>query len=142
MARKEEIKKTFSVEQDGFDPENCEFKTMEDYDRYNNWARKNGRHVKVPEESFYNKVRIKFQRFDQPENILKCRVRNREIDWTGQLKPGGIYELPMPVIKFLTGLSVPKYGEVKVNREDGVVTETKQVGEISRFSCQILDYAA
>lgn len=125
-------------EDKSFDPDACAFKTMEDYDQYNEWARRHKIPVKVPTEDFYEeKIKIKFQRFDQPENLLKCRVRNREIDWTGQLKPGCTYELVRPVIKFLTSLSVPKFAEVRVEKQEGVVTETRQVGEISRFSCQM-----
>lgn len=123
-----------------FDPDKCEFKTMEDYDRFNNWARKNGRHVRVPDENFHPKVRVKFQRFDQPDNVLKARLRTREVDWTGQLKPGGIYNLCHPVVKFLSKLAVPKFAEVKVDDGGEMKTETRQVGEINRFSCQVLDF--
>jgi hypothetical protein len=129
-----------------FDPMKCEFKTMDDYDKFNAWVRKTGRHeghkVRVPTEDFYKKVKIKFQRFDQVENLLKARCRNRDIDWTGQLKPGGTYYLAPPVITYLNNLSTPIYEEVKVT-EDGVTrTETRQTGERSRFSCQVLEFAA
>ena len=116
-----------------------DFKTMDDYDKYNNWARKNSRPVKVPTEDFYKKVRVKFQRFDQPENVLKARLRNREIDWRGQLKPGRIYDLAPPVIKFLNSLATPIF-------EDGIIEpgndkkEPIKVGERCRFSCQVLDF--
>ena len=132
--RKEDIQ----VEKD-FDPLKMDFKTMEDYDKYNNWARKNGRPVKVPTEDFHKKFRVKFQRFDQPENVLKARLRTREIDWKGQLKPGKVYDMALPVMKFLNRLHTPIY-------EDGVIgpesdkKETIKVGEKSRFSCQVLDY--
>ena len=52
---------------------------------YNKWARKNKLLVKSPSEDFYPKMKVRFQRFDQPTNVLKCRVRNKDIDWTGQL---------------------------------------------------------
>lgn len=123
-----------------FDPHTCEFKTMDDYDKYNRWARSEKRPVKVPTEDFYPKATIKFQRFDQPENVLKARVRNREIDWQGQLKPGCIYKLAHPVIKFLNRLATPKFEEVAVNDGGSTRTETKQTSEISRFSCQIIDF--
>src|SRR5882757_6000774 len=73
--------------------------------------------VKVPTEEFHKKAKIKFQRFDQPENVLKVHVRNSSIDWKGQLKPGCVYDLPVPVIRFLNKLAVPIFAEVKV--EDG-----------------------
>lgn len=95
--------------------------------------------VKVPDESFHKKMKVKFQRFDQPENVLKVHVRNAEIDWRGQLRPGGTYELPIPVIRFLNRLAVPIFAEVKVENGGEVKTETKQVGEKSRFSCQSLE---
>lgn len=128
------------VTEKDFDHVNMPLKTMADYDKYNNWARSQKRPVKVPDENFHRKVRIKFQRFDQPENVLKTRVRNRNIDWTGQLKPGCIYDLCEPVIKFLNRLAVPKFAEVKVETDGEVRTETRQVGEIARFSCQVLDF--
>ncbi len=115
--------------------------TMEDYDKFNNWARKQGRPVRVPDENspVHKKVRVKFQRFDQPENVLKSRLRTREIDWKGQLKPGKVYDLPLPVVRFLNRLSTPIFEEQPI--EPGSKrTETKQVGEKSRFSCQVLDF--
>ena len=126
---------------DDFDYETMPMNSMEDYDKYNKWARKNGRHVKVPDENapFIKKVRIKFQRFDQPENVLKTRKRCREIDWKGQLKPSKTYDLPLPIVRFLNNLSVPLYEEKPV--EPGSrKTETVQCGEKPRFSCQVLDF--
>lgn len=124
------------IEYESFQP-----KTLEDFEKYNKWARQNKRRVKVPTEEFHKKVKVKFQRFDQPENVLKARVRNKDIDWTGQLIPGGIYDLPLPVVKFLNSLSTPKYAEVKVDKGGETITETQKVGEIQRFSCQLMEYA-
>ncbi len=132
-----------------FDFDTFMFKTKEDFEIYNSHVRKHNRmclhernkmHVKVPDESFHKKVKIKFQRFDQPENVLKVRVRNREIDWKGQLKAGGTYDLPIPVVKFLNNLAVPIFAEVKSEHGNAVHTETKQVGERSRFSCNVIDF--
>lgn len=132
MAKKKE---QIVVDKD-FDPEKCEFKTMADFDMYNAWARANKIPVKVPTEEFYKeKIKVKFQRMDQPENVLKFRVRNREISWDGQLKPGCTYDLPAPVIKHLNKLSIPKFEEVQINDGSGTRTETKQTGEINRFAC-------
>lgn len=134
-----------------FDFDTFKFETLADFDIYNAQVRKHNRlclhernkmHVKVPDESFHKKVKIKFQRFDQPENVLKVMVRNKEINWKGQLRPGGIYELPIPVVKFLNKLAVPIFAEVKVDDGGDVKTETKQVGERNRFSCQVIDFAA
>ena len=132
-----------------FDFDTFELNTLEDYAVWNLHARKAFREakkhnprcdppipVKVPNESFHKKIKVKFQRFDQPENVLKVCVRNKEIDWKGQLKPGGSYELPLPVIRFLNRLSVPIFAEVKVENGGEVKTETRQVGEKNRFSCQ------
>jgi len=133
-----------------FDFDTFEFKTVEDFEIYNSQVRKHNRfcvhernkmHIKVPDESFHKKVKIKFQRFDQPENVLKVRVRNKEIDWKGQLKAGGTYDLPIPVVKFLNNLAVPIFAEVKTEHGNAVHSETKQVGERSRFSCNVLEFA-
>ena len=132
-----------------FDFDTFEFKTVADFEIYNKQVRKHNRfclhernkmHVKVPDESFHKMVKVKFQRFDQPENVLKVRVRNKDIDWKGQLKAGGTYDLPVPVIKFLNNLAVPQFAEVKSEYGDATHTETKQVGELSRFSCNVIDF--
>ena len=133
-----------------FDFETFNIETLEDFDIYNAHVRKHNRlclhernkmHIKVPDERFHKMVRVKFQRFEQPENILKVRIRNKEIDWKGQLKAGGTYTLPVPVIKFLNALAVPIFAEVKSEHGDVTHTETKQVGERSRFSCNVLDFS-
>ncbi len=132
-----------------FDFDTFEFKEISDFEVYNAHVRKHNRTclhernkmpVKVPDASFHKHVKIKFQRFDQPENVLKVRVRNREIDWKGQLKAGGTYDLPIPVVKFLNNLAVPLFAEVKTEHGGAVHTETKQVGERSRFSCNVVDF--
>lgn len=133
-----------------FDFDTFKFENISDFDIYNAHVRKHNRlclhernkmHVKVPDESFHKKVKIKFQRFDQPENVLKVRVRNKDIDWKGQLKAGGTYDLPIPVVKFLNNLAVPIFAEVKSEHGSAVHTETKQVGERNRFSCNVLEFA-
>ncbi len=132
-----------------FDFDTFKFENIGSFAIYNAHVRKHNRfclhernkmHVKVPDESFYKKVKIKFQRFDQPENVLKVRVRNKDIDWKGQLKAGGTYTLPVPVIKFLNNLAVPIFAEVKSEYGDVVHSETKQVGERNRFSCNVIDF--
>lgn len=133
-------KQTVQVKDMDIDPETYEFKTIEDFRVFNRWARKNKIPVKVPSGDFYPKVKIKFQRFDQPENVLKARVRNKDIDWSGQLIPGKTYDLPKPVIKFLNNLSEPIFKEVAVNDGGSTTHETRQVGEKSRFSCQVVDF--
>ena len=133
-----------------FDFDNFELKTLADFEVYNSHVRKHNRlclhernkmKVKVPDESFHKMIKVKFQRFDQPENILKVRVRNKEIDWKGQLKAGGTYMLPVPVVRFLNDLATPIFAEVKTEHGDAVHTETKQVGERNRFSCNVLDFS-
>lgn len=136
-------------EREPFDFDTFKFKTLEDFDIYNAQVRKHNRFclhernkmkVKVPDESFHPKVKIKFQRFDQPENVLKTIVRNKDIEWNGQLRPGGVYDLPTPVVKFLNKLAVPVFSEVKVNDGGETLTETRQTGERARFSCQVIDF--
>lgn len=135
-----------------FDFDNFEIKTLEDFETWNKHARaelrkarKFDKHaqpvypIKVPDESFHPKIKVKFQRFDQPENVLKLWVRNKDIDWKGQLKPGRVYELPLPVIRFLNKLAVPIYQEVDVNDGGDIIKETRQVGERARFSCQRME---
>ncbi len=149
MSKKEEVK-----EEKPFDFDTFEFKTIEDYAIWNLHARKAFREakkhnprcdppipVRVPDESFHKMIKIKFQRFDQPENVLKVRVRNKDIDWRGQLKPGGIYDLPVPVVKFLNKLAVPIFKECQVDDGGETKTETKQVGERNRFSCHLMEFA-
>ncbi len=132
-----------------FDFDSFEFKTIEDFAVYNSHVRKHNRlclhernkmKVKVPDESFHKKVNIKFQRMEQPENVLKVRVRNKDIDWKGELKSGGTYMLPVPVIKFLNNLAIPVFEEVKVEYGSATHTETRQVSERNRFACNVLDF--
>lgn len=137
---------------ENFDFDTFEIKTIEDIYTWNLHAHKAFRDakkmnprcdppipVKVPDESYHKKVNVKFQRFDQPENVLKVHVRTKQIDWRGQLKPGCNYELPLPVVKFLNKLAVPIFAEVKVDDGGTVKTETKQIGERNRFSCHLVD---
>lgn len=152
MSKKNELKQELGDAP--FDFDTFEPKTLDDFAIWNYHARKAFRDakklnpkcdppipVKVPDASFHKHIKVKFQRFDQPENVLKVHVRNREIDWRGQLKPGCIYDLPAPVVKFLNRLAVPIFAEVKVEDGGETKTETKQVGERSRFSCQQLEFA-
>ena len=67
-------------------------------------------------------------------------MRRKDIDWEGQLIPGQIYDLPTPVVKYLNAISEPIYGEVAVNDGSGTKSETKQIGEKSKFSCQVVDF--
>lgn len=135
---------------EAFDFDNFKFEKLEDFDVYNAQVRKHNRNcvhernkmkVKIPDQSFYKLYKTKFVRFEQRENVLKVRVRNKEIDWSGQLKSGGTYMLPMPVINFLNRLATPEFAEVKTEHGNAVHTETKQVGETPRFSCNVLEYA-
>ncbi len=152
MSRKVETKEEQVEMQKPFDFDTFEIKTIEDYAIWNLHARKAFREakkhnprcdppipVRVPDESFHKKMKVKFQRFDQPENVLKVHMRTKEIDWRGQLKPGCSYELPLPVIRFLNNLSVPIFAEVKVENGGEVKSETRQVGERNRFSCHLLE---
>lgn len=152
MSRKLETKEELVVMEKPFDFDTFELKTLEDYQTWNLHAHKAFREakkhnprcdppipVRVPDESFHKKVKVKFQRFDQPENVLKVRCRTKEIDWRGQLKPGCTYELPLPVVRFLNNLAVPIFAEVKVENGGEVKTETRQVGERNRFSCHLLE---
>ncbi len=137
-----EVPVTPRYEDEPFDPEVDEITKLEHFDIYNQWARKNKRPVRVPTEDFYPKYKVRFQRFDQPDNVLKCRVRKKNIDWTGQLKPGCVYDLCLPVIQWLTSLSEPIFAEVSVKDGSPNRSETKQVGERARFSCQHMEFAA
>lgn len=133
-----------------FDFDTFKFEKIEDFDVYNAHVRKHNRlclheknkiKIRVPDESFYKKYKTKFHRFEQMENVLKIRIRNKNIDWKGQLKSGGTYMLCMPVINFLNGLATPEFAEVKTEHGSAVHTETRQVGEKPRFSCNVLEYA-
>jgi len=121
-----------------FDFDTFEFKDVSDFEIYNREVRKfnrtvtherNKMHIKVPDETFHKKIKVKFMRFDQPENVLKVFVRNKDIHWRGQLRPGGTYDLPLPVVRFLNKLSVPIFAEVNVDDGGDTKKETKQVGE-------------
>lgn len=135
-----------------FDFDSFEINSIEDIHTWNRHAHKAFRDakknnprcdppipVKVPDESYHKKVKVKFQRFDQPENLLKIKVHTKDISWRGQLKPGCNYDLPIPVVKFLNKLAVPIFAEVKVQGEGETRSETKQVGERNRFSCHLLE---
>ncbi len=149
---KSETNEIEKVVEKPFDFDTFEIKTVDDIATWNLHARRAFREakkhnprcdppipVKVPDESFHKKIKVKFQRFDQPENVLKVHVRNKDIDWRGQLKPGGSYDLPLPVVRFLNRLAVPIFAEVKVDNGGEVKTETKQIGERNRFSCHVLE---
>lgn len=154
MSRKVETKAEQAEMEKPFDFDTFELNTIEDYAIWNLHARKAFREakkhnprcdppipVRVPDESFHKKMKVKFQRFDQPENVLKVKCRTKDIDWVGQLKPGCTYELPLPVIRFLNNLSVPIFAEVKVENGGETKTETRQIGERNRFSCHLLEIA-
>ncbi len=141
-----------SKEKEPFDFDTFQVNTIEDIQTWNLHAHRAFREakkmnpkcdppipVKVPGEQFHKKMKVKFQRFDQPENVLKVCVRNSEIEWKGQLKPGCTYDLPLPVIRFLNRLAVPIFAEVKVENGGEIKTETKQVGERNRFSCHLME---
>lgn len=134
-----------------FDFDTFKIEKIEDFEVYNHHVRKHNRNclhernkmkIKVPDASFYKLHKVKFHRFQQHENILKAIVRNKDIHWEGQLKSGGTYMLPMPVIAFLNKLATPEFAEVKTEHGNAIHTETKQVGETPRFSCNIIEYAA
>ena len=152
MSRKIETKAEQAEMEKPFDFDTFELKTVEDYAIWNLHAHKAFREakkhnprcdppvpVRVPDESFHKKMKVKFQRFDQPENVLKVKCRTKDIDWIGQLKPGCTYELPLPVIRFLNNLSVPIFAEVKIENGGETKSETRQVGERNRFSCHLLE---
>ncbi len=152
MSRKIETKAEQAEMEKPFDFDTFELKSLEDYAIWNLHARKAFREakkhnprcdppipVRVPDETFHKKLKVKFQRFDQPENVLKVKCRTKDIDWLGQLKPGCTYELPLPVIRFLNNLSVPIFAEVKVENGGETKTETRQIGERNRFSCHVLE---
>lgn len=150
VAQEEIVQPIKDLKEQAFDFDNFELKTIADFEVYNAQVRKHNRgctharqkmSIKVPDESFYKKIKVKFQRFDQPENVLKARVRTKHIDWKGQLKPGGTYYLPVPVIEYLNKLAVPVFAEVRVEDGSDTKSETRQVSERNRFSCQVLEYA-
>lgn len=149
---KKETRQELEEQDKPFDFDTFEINTLDDIKTWNLHAHRAFREakkhnprcdppvpVKVAGESFHKKAKIKFQRFDQPENVLKVHVRTGEIDWKGQLKPGCTYDLPLPVIRFLNRLAVPIFAEVKVENGGEIKTETRQVGERNRFSCHLLD---
>lgn len=136
-------------EQEPFDFDSFKLEKLEDFDVYNSHVRKHNRmcvhernkmKIKVPDESFYKLHKVKFSRFEQRENVLKAITRTKDIEWKGQLKSGGTYMLPMPVINYLNNLAIPEFAEVKVEHGSAVHTETKQVGESPRFACSIIEY--
>lgn len=157
MSKKEkevtpEVAKAAPEQEKPFDFDTFEFTCVEDYQTWNLHAHKAFREAKkmnpkcdppvpcrVPPADFHKHVKVKFQRFDQPENVLKVKCRTREIDWIGQLKPGCTYDLPMPVVRFLNRLAVPIFAEVKIEDGGETKTETRQVGERNRFSCHLLE---
>lgn len=151
---KKDVKQEAEQAEKPFDFDTFELNTIEDYKIWNMHAHKAFREakkhnprcdppipVRVPGKSFHKKIKVKFQRFDQPENVLKVKCRTSEIDWEGQLKPGCVYDLPLPVVKFLNNLAVPIFAECKVESGGETITETRQIGERNRFSCHLQDIA-
>lgn len=149
--KKKESETTLDSEKP-FDFDTFEIKTIEDIYLWNLHAHRAFREAKkhnpkcdppfpckCPTEDFHPKAKIKFQRFDQPENVLKVKRRSKEIEWEGQLKPGCTYELPLPIIRYLNNLATPIFAEVKVDDGGETKTETKQVGERNRFSCHLVE---
>lgn len=149
---KKEKEEVVIQEEKPFDFDTFEIKTIEDIYTWNMHAHKAFREAKknnprcdppipckVPDASFHKHIKVKFQRFDQPQNVLKVKCRTKEIDWQGQLKPGRVYELPLPVVRFLNKLATPIFAEVKVEDGGEIITETRQVGETNRFSCQFME---
>jgi hypothetical protein len=130
------------IETEVYDPEVSLPTKLEHFDIYNKWARKNKVPVKVPTEDFYPKFKVRFQRFDQPDNVLKVTIHKKDISWSGQLKPGNTYNLCLPVIQFLNSRSEPIFAEVKVTDGGDTLIETRQVGERARFSCQNMEFVA
>lgn len=137
-----------------FDFETAKLETIEDFAIWNSHAHRAFREakkmnpkcdppikVRVPDESFHKKVKVKFQRFDQPENVLKTCLRTKDIEWKGELIPGRVYDLPLAVVRYLNNLCTPIFAEVKVESGGEVKTETKQVGEKNRFSCHLMEIA-
>lgn len=117
-------------------------KSIEDYKAYNQEARRAGVPVKIPPNSLHKQFKIKFERFDQPENVLKFIVVNADVDYEGELIPGKIYILPEPVVRHLDSRAVPIYSEVEVRDGGETRTETRQTGERSRFVCRFLEEVA
>jgi hypothetical protein len=124
-SEKAEVEKPTDVP---FDFDTFELKTVEDYATWNLHAHRAFREakksnpkcdppvpVRVPDESFHKKVKVKFQRF--------------------------VYDLPLPVVKFLNRLATPIFAEVRVENGGDTKTETRQVGERNRFSCHLLELA-
>jgi hypothetical protein len=145
-------KDTSSVVDQEFDFDTFEIKSLEDYQTWNLNCHRAFRAakklnpkanppfpVKIPDASFHKTAKVKFQRFDQPENVLKAVVRNKDIHWEGQLKPGCVYDLPLPVVRFLNRLATPIFAEVPVTNDGQTRTETKQIGERNRFSCHLME---
>lgn len=133
-----ETEETYEVK-DIVDLHKMPLETLEDYAAYNEQARRLKMPVKIPPDHLHPQWEVKFQRFDQPENILKYRLCNAEIDTRGQLIPGKKYVLPMPVVHWLNSLAVPQYGMVDVHEEGSpTIKETRQIGEKARFSCQFI----
>lgn len=87
--------------------------------------------IQQVEEPKHRMVRIKFQRFDQPENPAPIRLFTREIDFEKTLTPGEIYELPEPVVRFINSRAEPVYKEFR--HPDGSV-EMRIAGEKARFA--------
>lgn len=117
-------------------------KTIEDYKEYNMQARRAGVPVKIPPAHLHKQFKIKFERFDQPDNVLKFCVVNENIDFTGQLIPGKTYVLPEPVVRHLDSRCFAVYGEVEVKDGSETKIETRQVGERSRFICRFIEQVA
>jgi len=120
------------------DLEDMPLNSIEDYKAYNKMARKQRKPVKFVPHDLFPKQRVRFIRSDnQPSNPLKLRFRSGEymIDFQKTLKPGEVYELPIPVIDYLNNLKEARYKQIKYpdGRAETVLDYHKH-----RFSCQAI----
>lgn len=120
------------------DLEDMPLTSIEDYKAYNKMARKLRKPVKFVPHNFFPKQKVRFIRSDnQRNNPLKLRFRSGEymLDFQQTLKPGEVYDLPIPVIDYLNNLKEARYKQIKYpdGRAETVLDYHKH-----RFSCQAI----
>ena len=88
--------------------------TYDEYKEYNAAARKENKLLRLcryrckpcPIE-LHPKERIEFGRVDQPNNMLPVHLSNHLIDYTENLYPGKVYDLPRVIINHISKKGIP-----------------------------------
>ena len=120
--------------------EEMPLETMRDYRLYNEEARKLNKKLRMcrypikpcPVE-LHPKIRVKFQRMDQPSNPLPVYKSDDIIDFKETLIPGQVYDLPEYIVHYLSEKGNPVWE--RYTKKDGS-EDTRMSHKIPKYSLQ------